>query len=103
MAAVAPSWKGRGPGSYCIGLTNLARPEALAAGCESRALPDVCRGGPNRLVVQPQAKLNGTRLVALSANGTKGRCTVEAVWIAEVGAVEDIPELSFETKIQSFL
>src|SRR6266403_1077741 len=60
------------------------------------------RGGPC-LVLQPQAELNGTRLVTLSANGPKTRRPEEAVGIAEVGAVEDVAQLSLEPQIESFL
>src|SRR6266576_3855868 len=55
------------------------------------------------LVIQPQAKLDGARLVALSANGSKTRRTEETVGIAEVGAVEDVAQLSLESQIESFL
>src|SRR5882724_10896396 len=55
------------------------------------------------LVLQPQAELNGTRLVTLSANGPKTRRPEETVGIAEVGAVEDVAQLSLEPQIESFL
>jgi hypothetical protein len=55
------------------------------------------------LVVQPQAKLNGTRLVTLGVDGPKTCRTVETVGIAEIRAVEDIAQLSLEPQIEPFL
>lgn len=95
MAAVTPSCLRRRAGFHCIGLTQRAT-KTLSAGWEGRALPDFHRKGQIGLVVQPQAELNGARLVALSVDGAKTRRTVEGVGIAEIGAVEDISKLSFK-------
>ena len=59
-------------------------------------------GKGESLVVEPQAKLNRPWLVALSVDSTKTRWAVECVGIAEVSAIEDIPELTFKPQVQFF-
>src|SRR5207244_12725854 len=55
------------------------------------------------LVLQPQAKLNGTRLVTLCVNRSEAASAEIAVRITEIRAVENIAQLSLEPQIESLL
>jgi len=59
---------------------------------ESPQAPPLLRGAWHTflLVTQPQAKLEGSWLIALSADGAEAGIAEILVWITEVRAVENI-------------
>ena len=92
-----------GAGFFCIGLTKPRATRSPAAGCE--AVPSLCLSGraESSLVVQPQAELNGTRLVHLVLTVPKVAALYKPFGSQKSVRLKIFPELSFETKIQFFL
>src|SRR4029077_3073508 len=58
---------------------------------------------PFRLVIEPQAKLNRPRLIALSIHVSETPRAEVRVWIAEVRPIKEVAELSFEPHFEPFL
>src|SRR4029077_19284533 len=58
---------------------------------------------PFRLVIEPQAKLNRPRLIALRIHVPETSRAEVRARIAEIGPVKDVAELSFEPHFEPFL